>query len=153
LVAVRTQNAALGDLIKQALERPTEADQVGDVGFFRTRVPVIELEHHRVGLAALRARMCDQVLVDGPGIALSVARIVAPIALQVRGAVGEIVQLRTASSTDFALAVSLTLETVLQRELLAVTDEPTPTTKLPVQHPPHIVEHRFYKRWQNIVVA
>jgi hypothetical protein len=63
-MAVGASHLALGDLIQQCCPRDRVLDERADVRPLVTKV--IEVQHLRIGLAAVDARMIHQILADAP---------------------------------------------------------------------------------------
>ena len=96
---------------------------------------MIEFEHNRVRLAAPNARVRLQVLVDEPGSALALERIIPTIALDVHGVICAVMVLRPAAIAFLALAMLLAGSLVLHGKLLRFPRNTAADAELSL--PPH----------------
>jgi hypothetical protein len=121
-VAVRTQDLALRYLGPNPIDRNTTVNHVADIPTLRRRVDVVELQNHRIRLAAPRTRMPLEELSDEDATRLALDRIVASVARGVRAFVLDVVAPRIVAAAFSALRVTRASSDILESELVTLTD-------------------------------
>ena len=116
-VAVPTPNVALRDLRTESDER-TAMNEAADVVHFRPRIAVIELEDDGVGLPAIDAWVCRQVISDEATITWTIDGCACPGPSEVRSDVIPVVLLPVLAAAGPAVRPVGAALSVLDRELV-----------------------------------